>query len=86
MRSFMQAQVNRIVVGELRYGAPNRRKKYLTRSRLELRQYSLTGNIEHLLNAANYCFLETYAPQNPKCFFDPAAASATRDHLGGNIA
>lgn len=86
VRGYLQAMVNRILVGELRYGPPNRRKKYMRRMFLELRAYRNSGNFEHLLNLCNYAYLESVAPENRKLYFDPAAASATRDELGGHIA
>ncbi len=85
-RSYLQAMLNRILVGELRYGPPNRRKSYLRRMKLELRAYEQQGNFEHLLNLCNYAYLESVAPENSRLFFDPTAASATRDELGGHIA
>lgn len=90
LKFFLQAQTNRRVVGVLRYeghgGRPNRRNRYMTRMMLELRAYRKTGNFEHLLNLANYAFLESEAPENRKFHFDADADSATRATLGGNIA
>lgn len=86
-KQFMQGMANRRAVGALRYGdKPTYKQKYLSRIRLELKAYKETGNYEHLLNLANYCFLESEAPQNKKFHFDPTAASATRAKLSGNIA
>ena len=84
-RCYLQAMLNRILVGELRYGPPNRRKKYMRRMKLELRAYAREGNFEQLLNLCNYAYLESVAPENRKLYFDPAAASATREELGGHI-
>jgi hypothetical protein len=85
-RCYLQAMLNRILVGELRYGPPNRRKRYMRRMSLELRAYRRDGNFEQLLNLCNYAYLESVAPENKKLYFDPAAASATREELGGAIA
>jgi hypothetical protein len=76
--TFLQLTANRIAVGHLRYGPPNRRKKYMTRLKLELEAYENTGNMEHLLNISNYAFLESEAPQNHKFHFDPNVDSVTR--------
>ena len=84
---FLQAIVNRRSVGALRYGdKPTSTQKYFRRMQMELRKYQETGNFEQLLNIAVYCFLESEAPQNKKFHFDPSAASATREKLGGHIA
>lgn len=86
-RAFLQTLMNRRVVGGLRYSQrPKRKQRYLTRIRLELKAYERTGNFEHLLNIANYCFLESEAPENRKFHFDPNADSATRPVVGGSIA
>jgi hypothetical protein len=85
-RAYLQAMLNRILVGELRYGPPNRRKRYMRRMSLELKAYRKNGNFEQLLNLCNYAYLESVAPENRKLYFDPAAASATREALGGDIA
>lgn len=86
-RSFLQAVVNRRAVGVLRYGdKPTRRKRYQRRLAMEFKKYRAEGNFEQLLNIAVYAFLESEAPENKKFHFDPLAASATREALGGNIA
>lgn len=84
-RCYLQAMLNRVLVGELRYGVPNRRKRYMRRLALEFKAYQKDGNFEHLLNISNYAYLESVAPENSKLYFDPAAASATREELGGAI-
>lgn len=85
-RAYLQAMLNRILVGELRHGPPDRRKRYMQRLSLELKAYRRDGNFEQLLNLCNYAYLESVAPENRKLYFDPAAASATREELGGHIA
>lgn len=77
-KHFLQGMANRIAVGRLRYGEADRRKKYLVRLEMEIDAYKKTGNYEHLLNAANYCFLESIAPHNKKLHFDSAVESVTR--------
>lgn len=87
LTKFLQWIVNRWCVGALRYGkyASRTRGKYQQRIALEYATYKSTGNFEHLLNIATYCFLESRAPWNRHFHFDPNAASATRDKLGGAI-
>lgn len=85
-KAFLQLMANRRVVGALRYGdKPDSRQKYLSRMKKELKAYQNTGNFEHLLNIANYAFLEGNAPQNPKLHFDPTADSVTRKEFGGEL-
>jgi hypothetical protein len=77
---FLQAVLNRRVVGGLRYGdRPQRRQKYLTRLKKELRAYAANGNFEQLLNIAVYCFLESETPENKKFHFDATVESVTRE-------
>jgi len=82
-RDFMQRQANRLTVGHFQYGAPNRRKKYMSRLETELDAYKDTGNREHLINIANYAILESVAPEHPQAHFDNMVASATRHRFGG---
>ena len=44
----------------------------------ELKAYKKTGNMEALFNIANYAWLESLAPENPKFHYDPTAKSNTR--------
>lgn len=86
-RYFLQAVVNRCCVGALRYGdRPRAKQQYLHRLRKEIHTYHTTGNFEHLLNAAVYCFLESEAPQNKRFHFDATVDNVTRKEFGGNIA
>ena len=81
-KAFLQGQVNRELVGSLRYGKIQRRQRYLSRLTKELQVYKKTGNMEQLVNIAVYCFLESYAPENPKFHWDPTVDSATRGEFG----
>lgn len=74
----MQRQANRIDVGHLRYGVPERRKRYMTRLKLEVKAYIKTGNIEHLFNAANYCALESMTPEHKNFHENIYVDSVTR--------
>lgn len=80
---FTQKMASRISMGHLRYGQPMKELKMLTRLRMELKAYRKTGNMEHLINIANYAWLESEVPENPKFHFDPTAESATRAKMGG---
>lgn len=75
---FLQLMTNRRAVGHLRYGRAQRSKKYLTRMKKELKVYIKEGNMEQLINIANYAFLESIAPEHPQFHFDPFRKSATR--------
>ena len=75
---FIQRMLNRITVGHVRYGAPDAKKKYLTRLTAELKAYKKTGNEEQLLNIAVYCWLESLKPENPRHHFNSTVGSVTR--------
>lgn len=81
---FMTHMANRLIMGVFRYdnGKPLRAARYLTRLQAEVDAYTLTGNQEHLVNAANYCFLEREAPEHQTPFWRVDGKSATRDKLG----
>jgi hypothetical protein len=80
---FIQQMANRIVVGNWRYGKPQSRKKYMSRIKVELEAYEESGNREHLMNIANYCFLERVAPEHPQAHFNNMVESVTRHRFGG---
>lgn len=80
---FMQQMANRLIQGHHQYGAPRKEQCYMSRMIMEMKAYRRTGNREHLLNIANYCLLETMAPENPKYHFDAAVESVTRRQFGG---
>jgi hypothetical protein len=80
---FMQMMINRLLVGHVRYGAPKKEQNYMTRMLMEYKAYKRTGNMEHLINIANYCWLESEAPENKNFHFDAKVESATRAKLGG---
>jgi hypothetical protein len=79
---FTQRQADRIQVGEIRYGAPKRRQRYMSRMQVEMDAYKRTGNMEHPLNIANYCWLESEKPENDKFHFDSKVDSVTRKEFG----
>lgn len=80
---FVQKQANRLIVGSYRYdkGKPLYRAKYLTRLVAEIEAYKATGNQEHLINAANYCWLESEKPEHPNSHFKHESKSITRGKL-----
>lgn len=79
---FLQLMQNRRLVGGMRYGPINYRKKYMTRLKKEFKAYQETGNAEQLINIAVYAFLEFYAPENKKFHFDNKVDSVTRGEMG----
>ena len=78
---FMQQMANRLIIGEIRYGSPKKEQNYMTRLIMEVKAYKRTGNREHLLNIANYCWLESEAPENKKHHFDNLVDSVTRGRI-----
>lgn len=77
-KSFAQRMLNRLAVGELRYGSGDVSQKYLTRMKKEIHAYSKSGNQEQLLNIANYALLEAMYPENKRAHFDASTKSVTR--------
>jgi|SRR5579872_5312004 len=77
-RMFCQHCLNRLFVGQLRYGEGTRQQKFHERLKKETSAYFDSGNAEHLLNIANYCVLEWITPSHPKHHFDNTVDSATR--------
>lgn len=75
---FLNALSARIAVGQHRYCPPAPEKRYMRRIGLEFAAYRRTGNMEHLINIANYCWLESEAPEHPEFHNDSTAGSVTR--------
>jgi hypothetical protein len=84
-RLFLQRMANRRAQGSARYGRISKSQRYMSRLITEAQVYKKSGNQEQLLNIAVYCFLESYAPENKKAFFDPAAESVTRKRYGAGV-
>ena len=59
---FFQMMLSRLLVGQIRYGKADAIQDYLTRAQKALRDYEHTGNLEFLVDAANYCLLEAHHP------------------------
>jgi len=82
LKEFLQKMTNRLGFGEAQYGKAQRRQCYMTRLGKEYAAYKKTGNAEHLYNIANYAYLESIAPENPKFHEDNTVSSVTRASLG----
>jgi hypothetical protein len=67
---FLQAMVDRLLVGFHRYGDPDAGLDYLRRIKESIDRYEATGNLEHLVDAANYCWLEFGWPLHPEAHFE----------------
>lgn len=78
IQDFFQKMLNRLVVGQIRYGKAAAGKKYLSKLELELKAYKKEGNKEQLFNVANYALLEFLHPEHPKSHFDDRRNSVTR--------
>ena len=69
---------NRIMQGFSRYGNPRVEQNYMTRLIMEVKAYRRHGNLEYLLNIANYAYLESICPENKKFHYDNKVKSVTR--------
>ena len=73
---FEQLMRNRLRVGGFRYGAlvEGARSEYdrIGSAISRLRTYRRTGNLEHLVDAANMCLVEFVMPSHPAPTWDPA--------------
>jgi hypothetical protein len=61
--------VNRLAFGHYRYGPPDALQDYASRLEHAIEKYEETGNLEFLVDAANYCLLETVEPLHPNAHF-----------------
>lgn len=63
--AFLQRMANRLGMGSYRHekgAGPDAAQDYLRRARYCLDQYDRTGSLELLVDAANYCYLESATP------------------------
>jgi hypothetical protein len=69
---FMSLMFNRIMFGHLRYGEMKHNKKYdyIKSAKMKLDLFLGDGNLEHLVDAANYCLIEFRIGQHPKRHFE----------------
>lgn len=81
LKTFFESMAHRLIQGDARYGKPHKKKKYLTRLKLEINAYDKTGNAEHLINVANYCWLELMAPEHVNHHLDATVESVTRTKI-----
>jgi hypothetical protein len=75
---FMDRMVARLMMGWVNGYGFHRRYRYLTRIQMELAAYENTGNKEHLVNLANYAYLEFHKPEREGAYYDPGVESVTR--------
>ena len=75
---FFQAMINHCIVGYHRYGSFSRIGRHSKSDRLPLDRlreclgrYDRTGNLEYLIDMANYCMGEFTSPHHPKAHFRP---------------
>ena len=86
LQRFLQLMVNRLMTGEYRYGKPASVQDYLTRLEHVIEKYKSTGNLECLVDAANYCCLEFNWPLHPGAHFksqDSRGSKVLRDITPG---
>jgi hypothetical protein len=76
--SFLQKMVNRLLVGHYRYGENHPQQDYLRRARKALSDYANTGNVEFLIDAANYAMLEAHYPLHPNAHLQVVDKGAYR--------
>lgn len=79
---FLQGMVNRLAVGSIRYGFPTPGQRYMSRMQAEVEAYVKTGNREHLINIANYAYLENIVPEHEHSHYADKVESATRKRFG----
>jgi hypothetical protein len=75
---FLQAMINRCIVGYHRYGSFRKIGRHsksdipcLTRLKECVSKYQRTGNLEYLVDVANYAQGEFTSPAHPKAHFHP---------------
>jgi hypothetical protein len=70
---FERLRTNRLLMGQLRYGRNDLKKStfhdYTLPIEVYLKDYQETGNIEKLVDIANYCCLEFVHGKHPKRHF-----------------
>jgi hypothetical protein len=75
-RKFLQGMINRLAVGYHRYGPLDpHRAHWIETLELRLKMYKDTGNIDFLMDIANFAMFEWRFPQHPEAHSDPNAKS-----------
>lgn len=73
IRKFIKMMRNRMLLGSFRYGRDADPKKWRYNSLAGMRKkflaYEESGNIEHLIDLANYCHMEYRRPSHPRAHF-----------------
>lgn len=77
---FLRTITNYMINGHCRYGEPKKTQLYLDSLTEELKRYKRSGNREHLINIAVYCWLEMVAPQHNNHHWKDTEKSATAWH------
>lgn len=72
---FIQGMRDRMVVSYYKYGPISEaypdKVNAISSLQDRLRMYAETGNIEYLIDAANFAMIEFMLPRHPKAFFKP---------------
>src|ERR1044072_4488539 len=76
--AFFQRMVYRLQTGWVHGYGFDRRYRYMTRLVKEYIAYVKTGNKEHLINVANYAYLEFHNPEHPNAHYNPGVESVSR--------
>jgi len=84
---FIRKMKARMFVGYFRYGESTQYKKdhsYKIVDTIQKRiaAYEETGNLEHLIDAANFCMIEYKAPQHPDAHFETVEEEDHTKRLG----
>lgn len=70
---FIQAMMNRMAISYHKYGSIERKFPHgavgIDQVFQRCQKYAETGNVEWLIDAANYCMIEALRPSHPKAHF-----------------
>ena len=83
--TFLQAMYDRMVVsffkyGLVRLGFPQKMDAIAT-CKDKIKQYEETGNLEWLVDAANYCMIEFMHPRKTSAHFRPTDSTESRGRV-----
>ena len=72
MDKWFQYMRNRILMGRFRYGPFSNKVKYdyISAIKKKIELYEKSGNLENLVDAANYCLLELKKPTREGVYFE----------------
>lgn len=78
---FVQGMADRMAMSYFKYGAMAdaypKRVDALRSMQTRLDKYAATGNLEHLIDAANYLLIEYCHPKHPDAHFKPEDSKAS---------